>query len=69
MKVKFNSKSYFHNWVEEDEETGELNEELVKVVDNGEIVAEVIEERKTRYLLLLPDGNRVFKRKNQVEVI
>lgn len=69
MKVKFQSKSYVQNFIEEDEETGELTEELVKVVDNGEIIAEVLEERKNRYVLLLESGNVIIKKKSQVEVI
>lgn len=36
---------------------------------NKTLVAEVLEERKTNYLLKLPDGNVIKKKKTQVELI
>jgi hypothetical protein len=68
MKVKFNSKSYYTDFPVETED-GYIDIIPKHIVDNGEIVGEVIEERKTRFLVLLPDGNKVFKKKSCVEIL
>lgn len=66
-KVKFESKKYITNFVEEG--TAGLYVVPKKVIDNGTIEAQVLETRKTKYKLLLPDGNVIFKKKSQVEIV
>lgn len=68
MKVKFESISYYHDFIEENKE-GELIQIPVKTYSNGTVEAEVLEERKTRYKILLEDGNIILKKKKFVEVV
>lgn len=66
-KAKFDSYSYYHNFIEETED-GELIEIPVKKVYNGKIEGEIVGETKTRYKILI-DGNKIIsKRKNKVEL-
>ena len=68
MKVKFISQFLYRNYVEETAD-GELKEHKLFWSEPEEIVAEVIEERKHTYKLFLPDGNRIIKKKHQVESV
>lgn len=67
-KVKFRSKSFYNNFVEETED-GKLIEHVRYEVDNGWIEAEILETRKYTYKLQLPDGNVIVKKHKQVELI
>lgn len=67
-QVKFQSYTYVNNFIEETED-GQLIEHTKYQIDNGEIVANVLEERKHTFKLQLPDGNVIVKRRNQVEEI
>jgi len=68
MKVKFQSKTYLTNYVEETED-GQLIEHQKFVIDNGEIEAEVLETRKHTVKLKLPDGKIIVKKHHQVELM
>lgn len=65
-KVKFQSGSYYTNWVEEDEFTGELKTIPKYYVEGGVIEAEVLKTNGpgTRLQLLLPDGSVIWKKKH-----
>ena len=67
-QVKFHSYTYISNYIEETED-GQLIEHAKYKVDNGEIIADVLEERKHTFKLQLPDGNIIIKRRKQVEEI
>lgn len=68
MKVKFLSKKYMHDFVEETED-GKLVTHPVYTYDEKEIIADVIEERKYTLKLKLPDGNTIIKKRKQVEAV
>jgi hypothetical protein len=65
-KVKFISRTYISNYVEETED-GRLIEHPKYIADEKEIVADVLEERKYTYKLRLPNGTTIIKKRHQVE--
>jgi len=63
-QVKFTSKKIYNNFVEETEE-GELVEHK-KFIEEEEIIADIIEERKNILVLRLSNGDIIKKRKKHV---
>lgn len=65
-QAKFQSYTYLKDYVEETAD-GELVEHSIFVVDNGEVVADIIEERKHTLRLKLSNGKEIVKKRSQVE--
>lgn len=67
-QVKFNSSTHVNNYIEETED-GQLIEHKTYQIDNGEIIANILEERKYTFKLQLPDGSVIVKKKKQVQLV